>query len=455
LSARTKLALALAGIFLVLTGYYAGRHAGPMRPSLNSAPSLSYSCAMHPFITKDAPGTCPICGMDLVKNGPEDAGDLRMNEHVYLSPSQQVMANLAVTNVMYKPLFKEINASGVIAYDQSRQAKTSAWAPGRIERLYADTVGKSVSKDHPVADLSSPELVDAEEEYLALYHETRPQERTGPASTSPLFRAHQRLRQLGFTDAQFSELERTGTPNVRIPVYPALGGLVISKEVQEGQFVKTGDTLISIADPSQVWAELDVYEDEFSFLKIGQRVVLTSRSYPTLEFSGTITFISPSLDPVTRTVRMRVAVPNQKLLLKPDMLVQARVQVPLGTDLAVPAEAVVVTGSRSLVWVQIKPGLFVPREVKTGVRYRNDIQVLEGLRKDEVVAASGAYLIDSEAQLDTGARPDAAVATRPAATTGPGRQAAMPGKARDEMDMSNMHMEPMSSGTRTGKHSHP
>jgi Cu(I)/Ag(I) efflux system membrane fusion protein len=386
--------------------------------------------------------------MDLVRRsaGLGDSRELSLKEHVFLSPAQQVMANLSVINVMYKPLFKEIRAAGVISFDQSRQGKASAWVAGRIRRLHADTVGTPVRKEQPVAELDSPELIAAEEDYLALFHEPG---RSDPAS--PLFRSRQRLRQLGFSDPEFLALERSGRPDIRIPIYPPLAGVVTSKDSQEGQFVKAGDTILSIADLTNLWAELDVYEDEFPYLKTGQQVTLATRSYSGREFSGRIAFIYPFLDPRTRTVRVRIAVPNQGLLLKPDMLVDATIQVPLGTGLAVPVEAVIVTGIRSLVWVQTAPGVFVPRDVKTGVKYRYDIQILDGLKKDEVVAASGAYLIDSEAQLGQSAGSADADATtaarRPAssATVTAGAKRSAP----DDMDVSEMTM------TRTPPSSRP
>jgi membrane fusion protein, copper/silver efflux system len=430
---RTRLALFVAALCIAAAGYYIGSHRHSGLQGTPSAATAGYTCAMHPFVEKDRPGACPVCGMDLVRRyGAPGAGDLQLKEHVYLSPAQQVMANLSVVNVMYKPLFKEIRAAGAIAFDQSRQGKASAWVAGRIRRLHADTVGAPVRTDQPVAELDSVELIAAEEEYLALSRGTGTGDRD-PANRDPLSpraRAWQRLRQLGFSDAEFSALERSGKPDVRIPIYPPLNGVVTTKDAQEGQFVKTGDTLIGIADLSHIWAELEVYEDEFPYLRTGQQVALTTRSYPGSEFAGRITFLAPFLDPRTKTVRVRVAVPNPQLRLKPDMLVDALIQVPLGTDLAVPAEAVVVTGDRSIVWVQTAPGVFVPRAVRTGARYRDDIQVLAGLKKDEVVAASGAYLIDSEAQLGS-----SAALSRPSLT--------------DEMDMSNMTLPRVRSSARS------
>jgi len=383
MNTRSLLVLIIIGTSIASAGYIVGKRHGQARNQTADAGRSSYVCPMHTFVIKDRPGVCQICGMDLVRQGSSsiDLHDLRLNEHVYVSPTQQVMADLSVTNVMYKPLFKEIIAAGVIAYDQSRQGKASATAAGRIDVLHADAVGTAVRKDRPVAEILT--------------------------------------------------LQQNGQPGVRIPVYPPLNGTIIAKEAQVGQFVKTGDTLLSIADLSQVWAELDVYEDEFPFLKLGQQVLLNSRSYPGETFSGKITYLYPYLDPKTRTVRARVVLQNRKQLLKLHMFVQAKIQMPLGTDLVVPAEAVVVTGSRALVWVQIKPGVFVPRDVRTGVRYRNDVQILEGLRKNEVVAANGAYLVDSESQLAAGDRLIPAI-TAPSGTSR---------KMRDDLDMSDMTMD--------------
>jgi len=420
--------------------------------------AVEYTCPMHPFIIKDRPGTCPICNMELVRKaqGSPDGGDLKIQEHVYLSPAQQVMANLEVVKVMYKPIFKAIEAAGVINYDQTRQARVSAWVAGRIEKLHANMVGTHVVKGQPVAELFSPELAGAEEEYLSLFREADEKERAerlGNAG-SPLYQAKLRLVQLGFGGAQFKELEKASRPVVRIPVYPPINGVVTEKNVQEGQYVKVGDPLFGVADLTRLWGELDVYEDEFPYLKVGQQVVLLSRSYPSREFVGSITYVYPFLNPKTRTNRVRVAVANQQFLLKPDMLVNATIQVPLGTDLAVPAEAVVNTGDRNLVWVQAKQGVFVPREVTVGVRYRNDVQILAGLKKDEAVAANGAFLIDSEAQLKPGGSrsggsqdisppPVSPSGHGPAPHAGPGGP---PSDTKNDMDMGDMDMTAPSSG---------
>jgi Cu(I)/Ag(I) efflux system membrane fusion protein len=438
-------------LFVAIAAIWMLRMRHEHRPPVKAASGpVEYTCPMHPFVIKDRPGTCPVCNMELVRKipGNADAKNLNLKEHVYLSPAQQVMANLEVVQVKYKPFFKTIEAAGVVNYDQTRQARISAWVAGRIDRLHANMVGLHVAKNQPVAELFSPELASAEEEYRGLYLGADQKLRTQQLrdTGSPLYWARLRLVQLGFGDAQFRELEKAAKAVVRIPVYPPMNGVITEKDVQEGQYLKVGDPLFSIADLSQVWGELDVYEDEFPYLKVGQQVALLSRSYPTREFTGRITYVYPFLNPKTRTNRVRVAVPNQQLLLKPDMGGNATIQVPLGTDLAVPAEAVVNTGDRNLVWLQVEQGVFVPHEVTIGVRYRNDIQILSGLKKDDAIAASGAYLIDSEAQLKPGgARVGGSLDTAPPPISSlrhdaPAGRTGHPGGSKDDMDMGDMDM---------------
>ncbi|MRR56493.1 MAG: efflux RND transporter periplasmic adaptor subunit [Deltaproteobacteria bacterium] len=371
-----------------------------------------YTCPMHPFIIKDKPGSCPICGMTLVpikkaETGQPQEKEMAMLEHVSLSPSQMVMANVATVKVDRAPLSKEINAVGIVQYDQSRQAKVTAWVAGRIDRLYVDTVGAYVSKGRPVAEVYSPDLVSAQQEYL-LALKSREQLKNSPIQSISqggeglVSSARQRLKLLGVKDHQIASLEKSGQPNIRLSIYTPLSGIVIEKIALVGQYVNVGDPLFNIADLSTVWVEAEVYESDFPFIKIGQKVSIDSQSYPGKTFTGRVSFIYPFLDPKTRTVKVRVEIANPGLRLKPDMFVNATVQIPLGEVLVVPVAAVMDSGKRQVVWQEMKPGMFAPRDVKVGARVGDNVQILSGLMRGDKVAASGGYLIDSEAQLKGG-----------------------------------------------------
>lgn len=381
-----------------------------------------YTCPMHPFIVKDRPGACPICGMELVRkldaasagaaNGAgEGQRQQEMPGHVSLSAGQRVMANVATQEARPSRLDREITASGIVQFDQSRQAKVTAWISGRIDRLNVNGVGAYVSRNRPVAELYSPELVASQQEYL-LALKSREQLKESPIPSLSrngeglVASARQRLMLFGVKEGQIAALEKAGTATIRLPIYTPLSGVVIEKLVQQGQYVNTGDVLFAIADLSMVWVELDIYESDLAVVRVGQRVEIRSPAIPGGTLSGRIALVNPFLDPRSRTVKVRVEMANPGLRLKPEMFVSALIRVPLGTAIIVPVSAVMDSGTRRLVWVESSPGMFEPRQVQVGQQAGDRIQILSGLKEGEKVAVSGGYLIDSEAQLKGGAGQD-------------------------------------------------
>jgi len=397
-------------------GWYAWQHTGHDHAAEGKATQGKqlYTCSMHPFIIKDKPGTCPICGMELIKKiDPAPGGGAQTAEqkqqadmlgHVSLSPTQRVMANVATVEAKQTTLSKEINAVGIVQFDQSRQAKVTAWVAGRIDKLNVATVGAYVSKNKPMAEVYSPDLLATQQEYL-LAVKSREQLKNSPIPSISqngdglVSSAKQRLMLFGVKESQIAELEKSGKPNIRLPIYSPLSGIVIEKMVQQGQYVNTGDTLFNIADLSTVWVEIEVYENEFPNIHVGQQVEIRSQSFPGRPFTGRIAFIYPFLDPKTRTVKARVEMPNRGMKLKPDMFVNAIIKVPLVSAIVVPVSAVMDTGKRQVVWVEGSPGMFEPRDVQVGQQTDDKVQILSGLKSGEKVAVSGGYLIDSESQL--------------------------------------------------------
>ena len=370
-----------------------------------------YTCSMHPFIIKEKPGLCPICGMELIKKidaAPKGvAGEPKKadnNEQVSLSEKQRVMANVATAEAKNETLNKEINAVGIVQYNQSRQAKVTAWIAGRLEKLNVNSVGAIVSKEKPVAEIYSPDLVATQQEYL-LALKSREQLKNSPiASISQngeglVASARQRLLLFGVKESQIAELERSGKPNIRIPIYTPFSGVVIEKMVQQGQYVAMGEALFNIADLSSVWVEVEVYENEVSNIHLGQQVEIRSQSFPDKPSTGRIAFVYPFLDPKTRTVKARIELANPGMKLKPEMFVNAIIRVPLAQSIVVPATAVMNTGKRQVVWVESSPGMFESRTVQLGQQSGEKVQILSGLQPGDKVAVSGGYLIDSESQL--------------------------------------------------------
>jgi Cu(I)/Ag(I) efflux system membrane fusion protein len=380
-------------------------------------------------------------------SGQADENAPEMQQHVSLSQNQMVMANIATVKVDTAPLTREISAAGIVQYDQSRQARVTAWVAGRIDRLYVDSVGAYVSKGRPVAEVYSPDLVSAQQEYL-LALKSREQfkdssiQAISEGGEGLVAASRQRLKLMGVKDSQISALEKSGQATIRLSIYTPLSGIVIEKIALQGQYVNVGDPLFNIADLSSVWVEAEVYESDFPAIKIGQRVDITSQSYPGRTFTGKVSFIYPFLDPKTRTVKVRVQIANTGLRLKPDMFVNVSLKAPLGDVLAVPFGAVMDSGRRKVVWVETKPGMFEPRDVKVGARVGDQLQILSGLARGDKVAASGGYLIDSEAQLRGVTAPAAGHEGHGGASSKekPGGGAAPVLPKKDDMDMDDMKM---------------
>jgi Cu(I)/Ag(I) efflux system membrane fusion protein len=404
-------------------GWYAWQHRGHDHSASGqgSAAKVEYTCPMHPFIIKDKPGTCPICAMELIKkidgaadNGTQTAEQKRQAEmlgHVSMSANQRIMANVATVAAKQDTLNKEINAVGIVQYDQTRQAKVTAWIAGRIDKLNVDTVGAFVTKDKPVAEVYSPDLVATQQEYLLAVKSRDQLKNSSLPSISQngeglVASARQRLLLFGVKESQILELEKAGKPDIRLPIYTPLSGIVIEKMVQQGQYVNTGEVLFNIADLSRVWVEIDVFENEVPFVKIGQQVEIRSSADQHVRANGRISFVYPFHDPKTHTVKARVEMPNPRYILKPDMFVNAIIKIPLAKGIVVPVTAVIDTGKRQVVWVETSPGMFEPRDVVVGERVDEKAQIISGLRNGDKVAVSGGYLIDSESQLKGGGGQD-------------------------------------------------
>lgn len=413
--------IALIALLAVATGvlYFKGwfKDDGGGHTKLGHKVQL-WTCSMHPFIIKDKPGTCPICAMELIKkiDGSSAEGEAQTVEqkqqadmlgHVSLSPTQRVMANVATVDAKNGTLNKEINAVGIVQYDQSRQAKVTAWIAGRIDHLNVNTVGAIVSKDKPVAEVYSPDLVATQQEFLLAVKSRERLKNSSLPSISQngdglVASSKQRLMLFGVKESQIAELEKSGKPNIRLPIYTPISGIVIEKMVQQGQYVNVGEVLFNVADLSRVWVEIDVFENEVPYIRVGQKVEIRSAMEHGAAFSGRINFIYPFHDPKTHTVKARVEMPNPGYQLKPDMFVNAIIRVPLVKGIILPATAVIDTGKRQVVWIETSAGMFEPRDVKVGERVEDKVQILTGIKLGDKVAVSGGYLIDSESQLKGG-----------------------------------------------------
>lgn len=277
---------------------------------------------MHPQVRLDKPGRCPICGMNLIPLSQLSSEQTRVH----------AQAGLEVEPVQHRELFKEIRTVGKIDYAESRIAFITARMAGRVDRVYADFTGIQVKQNDHLVAIYSPELYSAQAElFRALEaYETSPQEQRLFAATVDAARA--KLRLLGILPEQIAELEKNRTQLTHLTIYAPIGGVVIEKNIREQQYVREGDMLYRIAELDPIWLYLDIYEYDLAWLRFGQAVDVTVEAYPGETFNGTVVFIDPFLDDMTRTVKVRVNLKNPDHRLKAAMYASATIHVRLRPD---------------------------------------------------------------------------------------------------------------------------
>lgn len=333
-----------------------------------------------------------------------------------------VLANVATARVARRRVAPRIVAAGRVTLDESRLTRVTAWVEGRIQRLLVATTGAPIRRGQPIAEIYSPDLVATQQELLVAHESARALAGSAiegvAADAARLVEAsRRRLRLLGVTDGQIAQIERRGRPIEAMPIMSQASGVVTRRLVQAGDWVARGAAIYEVADLSRVWVEADVYEYELTGLKPGQLVTIEATAYPGEVFRGKVAFVQPTLSAETRTNTVRVELPNPGGRLKPDMLVTASIAIDRGAAIVVPADAVVDTGKRQVVWVENHPGQFVARPVVVGAKTEDGYEIVRGLAEGETIAVSGGFMLDASSQLDRAGGAHAGHGTAPAAPT--------------------------------------
>lgn len=399
---------------------------------------VCYVCPMHTQIIKEKPGECPICGMTLLKKeipeagattGPaggtmgnmtgmqgmpgmetpgakaeEAAAGPAELKQITLDPRERMLANVATSEVRRGSMSQDVYTVGKIAVAETSLRKINARYGGRIERLAVNFTGQHVRKGQLIMSIYSPELLATQKEYIiAKQSSARLKNSDFPeiakGSDSVLDAARTRMRLWGMTDPQIAALDTSGEARPVIDIYSPVSGTVMDIKARQGDYVMEGGELYTVADLSRVWMWAEVYEYEFSKVSMGARAEVTAEAFPGRTFKGVVDFIDPSVNPESRTVRVRVDLPNAGGMLKPEMFVNAKIFSKAKDGLMAPASAILYTGRGDIAWVEEKPGVFTMREVKVGMRSGDYFQVISGLAEGEKVVTQGGFLIDSEAQL--------------------------------------------------------
>ena len=363
---------------------------------------------MHPAYKSDKAGIAPDCGMALVPKYADDDMSKLPAGTVVIPEEKQVLAGVRTAVVERKPLVREIRTTAQIVADETRISHVHLKVDGYIDRVFVDYVGQLVKKGEPLFTLYSPDLVSTQEEYLIAKRGnatlgTAPFTNVTQGAQSLLNSTRQRLRLWDISDEQIKKLDETGKVERDLTFYSPVTGFVTDRKAFPQTSVTPDTELYTVSDLSSVWATADIFEYEVPFVRVGQRVTFSLSYYPGKTYSGTISYIYPTVDPQTRTVKVRVQVPNPEFALKPQMFADAQLQVNYGTQILVPQEAVLDSGTVQQVFVVHDGGAFEPRKVTLGPVIDGNVAVLSGLKPGERVVTSGNFLIDSESRLKTSA----------------------------------------------------
>lgn len=377
---------------------------GPSRSKSNrmiavaGAGTLLVAVAIAWFATRKPEAAAPAAHDHSAQSAASEAMPVTLSAE----QSQRIGVTYAVATLA--PVKREIRTVGQVTFDETRVKTISPKIEGWIERLLVNYTGQLVTAGQPLLTIYSPMLVTAQEELLLakrLRGDVR--EGTGDARKSAdelIESARRRLSYWDITQSEISAIERTGQVRKTLTLRSPYNGYVLEKNVLEGQRVMMGDALYKLADLSVVWIEGEVFEKDLPAVRLGQQVTAEFEGLAGQRMAGRITYVYPTVNPETRTAKVRVVLPNPGMRLKPGMYATLRMDASASVaTLGVPRSAVLQTGERSLVFVKAPNGQLQPREVKVGAASEDRIEILSGLRAGETVVASGTFLVDAESNL--------------------------------------------------------
>ncbi len=371
-----------------------------------------YTCTMHPSVHSEIPGKCPVCSMELVpvmKNNsgsetdsaiPAHPSDAKQSDFVVPVERQQQIG-VTYATVERKPLYHTIRALGVVEADIQRQWSFVARVDGYVQKLFVASPGEVVTKNVPMVSIYSPDVLTTEREFAMLL-KMRDEAKTAESREGPerlISSARLRLQQWNLTPDQIADLESSRRPSDILTLQSPFDGVVEEVSVRQGTSVKAGDKLVEVADLSVVWVWADFYESELSMLEKGQKVTVTTKSYPDERFNGEVAVINPFVEEVKRTCKVRIDIANSKLKLRPGMYATAELGMDMGNGLVIPTSAVMPTGARNVVFVDKGGGKLEPRAIQLGYQYADYYEIAQGLSEGERVVASANFLIDAESKV--------------------------------------------------------
>lgn len=365
---------------------------------------------MKPEVHFDHPGKSPFMDMELVPRYAEETPSAAAGQEpaglsivrIPLERRQQI--GVTTAKVEKRTISGGIETNGVVAEDEGRVHAVNAKFSGYIEKLQVDRTGQSVRRGQPLLSVYSPDLVATERELLLAAENVRRLSGSGSSETASDARAlldatRERLRLWDIPEEEIARVERTGQVSRNLTLASPVSGIVLKKDALPGLAITAGMPLFTIADLSQVWVLADIYQSEMALTAPGNAATVSASFLPGETFRGRVDFVYPTVTEETRTIKVRLVIPNPKGSLKPGMFVRVSLAGKGKEALTVPRSALIQTGERQIAFVEQSPGVYAPREVKTGLAGKDFFEVLAGLSEGETVVASANFLIDSESRI--------------------------------------------------------
>lgn len=434
LKSNVRMKISAIVIFALIAGYLLGNigeekshnHSAEVNSDKAEANTAKiWTCSMHPQIKLPKSGKCPVCFMDLIplqsdnnnnNNNADKAGGGRL---LVLSDAAKRLASIVSVPAVRGKSSSELKLLGKIAVDESRIETISMRTGGRIDKLFVDFTGKNVRKGDQLALVYSPELISVQQELISAFQaysnlSSNAAELVKNNALGLLNASKDKLRLLGFSESDLKQIITLGTPSDHMIIRSSQSGVVLEKMAVVGNYVEPGMPLFKIADLSRIWINLDAYENDIQWMKTGQMVNFTVEAFPGENFIGRVSFIDPVVDPVSRTVKVRVESSNSEGRLKPDMFVKATLKYGASEKnsmsvkkseepVMIPASAPLLTGERAIVYVEVSSDsagtIYEGREVILGSQVGDSYIVKSGIEEGEKVVINGAFRIDSELQI--------------------------------------------------------
>lgn len=387
-----------------------------------------YVCPMHPNVVKDEPGNCPICGMQLVEkeaDAPATSGagkkilywvapmdpsfkrdkpgkspmgmdlvpvyDEGDGSAVKISPATVQNLGVRTAKARRGKLWKRIDTVGYVDFDENMISHVHLRTDGWIEKLVVKSQGERVKKGDLLFELYSPTLVNAQDEYIQALRSN---------NTRLMNASKDRLIALGISSDQITQLAKTRRSRQRVKIYASQDGIVSNLMAREGMYVKPRMEIMTLADLSSIWIQVEVFERQAEWVKVGKPAEMRLSYLPGRVWEGNVEYVYPSLDPMTRTIRTRLKFKNPDEALKPNMFADVTIFGGGKVDVVkIPREALIRSGGEERVILSMGEGRFQPRKVVSGIESGDEIEILSGLKGGEDVVTSSQFLLDSEASI--------------------------------------------------------